>query len=320
VILVTDRFETIRAVVECMRRQTIADRLEVIIAAPTRAALGASDTDLEGFAAVQVLEVGSVDLFDAARAACIRAAQAPVVFVGETHTLAHRGFAEALLRAHAAGWPVVVPGLGNANPDNVLSWSVFLLDYGRSLHRLPAREVHYTPTHNVSFLKEALLELGPGLGRSLSHGEDLSATFRERGHRTYREPAARLDHINISRFAPWVGERFVHGLLIAEQRNRQWSWLRRLAYIAGAPLIPAVLLYRLRDSVRLARQDARLPFGTIPTMIMGAVISSFGEMVGYALGGAWNAQRRMTPYEMHKVRYISRPAQLPLGAGPAGEP
>jgi hypothetical protein len=312
VVLVTDRFETIRAVVECLRRQTIHEGLELVIAAPSRAALGAADGDLQGFAAVQVVEVGSVDRFDAPRAAAIRAAQAPIVFVGETHTLAHPGFAEALLRAHAAGWAVVVPGLGNANPDNALSWAIFLLDYGRSFHRLPGGEVNYAPTHNASFRREVLLDLGPALGPSLSHGEDLTAVLRERGHRTYREPSARLDHINVSRLRPWIGERFIHGLLIAGRRNQRWSWFTRLVYFFGSPLIPVVLVFRQRETVQLARKDARLPLGTIPALIVGAVVSSIGEMIGYAIGAAWSAESRMTPYEMHKVRYISRPARLPF--------
>ncbi len=305
VVLATDCLDTIRGVVECLRRQTVRDRVELVIAVPSLAALDARDPALQGFASVRVVGVGSVQHLHAARAAAVRAAEAPFVFVGETHSLPHPGFAEALLRRHTDGWPVVVPGFGNANPDGALSWAIFLLDYGRSLHSGPAGEVPWIPSHNVSFEKEALLALGPALEVGLAHGDELTVRFRERGQRAYLEPDARIDHLNISRPAPWIGERFFCGLLLAARRIRRWSALRRLVYVAGSPLIPAVMLYRLRDKVALARQDAPLPLGTVATMAAGAVISSVGEMVGYALGVVWGAEWRMAEYELHKVRYTT---------------
>ena len=62
-----------------------------------------------GFAAFRVVEHDPMQL-PAARAAGVRAAGAPVVFVGETHTYPHERWAEALIAAHEHAWTAVTPG------------------------------------------------------------------------------------------------------------------------------------------------------------------------------------------------------------------
>jgi hypothetical protein len=95
VILGTDLYETVRPVVECLRRQTVKDRVELVIIAPRRASLGMSDADGEGLAAVRFVEVGDVSLLAVARAAGVHAATAPIVVIGETHTYPDPGWGES---------------------------------------------------------------------------------------------------------------------------------------------------------------------------------------------------------------------------------
>jgi Glycosyl transferase family 2 len=305
VILATDRYETIRPVVECLRRQTVKDRVELVVVAPRREPLELDDVESDGLAGVRIVETANVETFAAARAAAVRASSAPVIVIGETHTYPHPGWAEALIKAHAHPCAVVVPGFGNANPQGALSWAIFLLDYGRWLAGLPAGETSLAPTHNSSYKRGMLLELGPALETALAHGDAMAVACRERGHRAYFEPAARIDHLNISRPGPWLYERFLAGLLIAGRRAARWPWWTRLLYLGGSPLIPAVVLSRLWGALRLARRQSRLPAGTLPALLVGAVISAVGEAVGYARGSGRGAAVQMTEYELHKVRYAS---------------
>jgi len=174
VILGTDLYETVRPVVECLRRQTVKDRLELVIIAPRRSSLGMSDADGEGLAAVRFVEVGDVSRLAVARAAGVHAATAPIVVIGETHTYPDPSWAEALIRAHEGPWAVIVPGFGNANPNGPLSWAIFLLDYGRWLAGLPAGEIGLAPTHNSSYKREVLLSIGPALETTLAHGDEMT--------------------------------------------------------------------------------------------------------------------------------------------------
>jgi hypothetical protein len=304
VILGTDLYETVRPVVECLRRQTVKDRLELVIIAPRRSSLGMSDADGEGLAAVRFVEVGDVSRLAVARAAGVRAATAPIVVIGETHTYPDPSWAEALIRAHEGPWAVIVPGFGNANPNGALSWAIFLLDYGRWLAGLPAGEIGLAPTHNSSYKREVLLSIGPALETTLAHGDEMTLKLKSGAHRTYFEPSAVIDHLNVTQIAPWLHERFLGGRVIAGRRALRWPWWMRLLYVVASPLIPVVVLSRIWPGVRHARRETRLPFGTLPAIIIGAMVSAMGEMVGYAWGVGTGVEEQMTEYEVHKVRYV----------------
>jgi hypothetical protein len=305
VILGTDLYETVRPVVKCLRRQTVKDRLELVIIAPRRESFGMSDAEGEGLAAVRFVAVGDVSRLAVARAAGVHAATAPIVVIGETHTYPDPRWAEALIRAHQGQpWAVIVPGFGNANPNGPLSWAIFLLDYGRWLAGLPAGEIGLTPTHNSSYKREVLLSMGPALETALAHGDEMTLRLKSGGHRTYFAPSAVIDHLNVTQLAPWLHERFLGGRLIAGRRAMRWAWWMRLLYIVGSPLIPAVVLSRIWRGVRQARRQTRLPFGTLSALISAAMVSGMGELVGYTWGMGTGAEAQMTEYEMHKVWYV----------------
>lgn len=306
VIVVTDSFATIARVFERLAEQTTADKIELVIVAPAKERVEVDNARRGNLGAVKVVNVESIKPMAPARAAGVRAASAPVVFLGETHSFPHPGFAAALLRAHEEPWDIVVPGLGNANPDGVWSWASFLMDYGQWLEDLPAGEIPGGPTWNVSYKRSVLMELNGRLERALSSGDELPIALRERGSRAYFEPAARIAHINVGRHG-WTDERYLSGLMVGSHRKAIWSRGRRLAYVFASPLIPAVILARIMRPVAVLVRRRALPLGTIPALIAGAMVRTMGEVVGYLVGASSEAQSRMEEYELHKTRYVARP-------------
>jgi hypothetical protein len=307
VIIVTDSFATIRRVFERLVDQTLADRIEVVIVAPANARLDVDNTKLGRLAAVKVVNVATIRPIAPARAAGVRAASAPVVFLGETHSFPDPGFAAALVRAHEQSWDIVVPGIGNANPDCVWSWAAFIMDYGQWLEYLPAGQIAGGPTWNASYKRSVLLDLDGRLERVLSSGDELPITLRERGSRAYFEPAARIGHVNVGRRG-WTYERYLSGLMVGSQRRAMWSRSRRLVYAFASPLIPAVILSRIVRPVRVLGRRRALPRGTVPTLIAGAIVRTIGEVVGYLAGASSEEQGRMEEYELHKLRYVAGPS------------
>jgi hypothetical protein len=305
VVLATDHYETIRPVIQHLRKQTIREQLEVVIVGAYGISADVPRSELGEFGRFEVLEVESLLPIGPSRAAGVRSCRSPLVFIGETHTYAHPTWAETLIRTHGskAG---IVPGFGNANPKTALSWAIFLLDYGQFFHLVPARETDVAPSHNGSFKRDALLSLGPALDDALTQGDRLTAALREAGHRVYFEPEARIDHLNIARPAPWIEERFLCGRLISGRRAERWPLHRRVVYFCGSPLIPGLLLFRRRKGLWLAWRSGQLPAGTIPAIVAGVLISTVGEMVGFVLGPGPNSEPKMMEYELHKVRYASR--------------
>ena len=303
VILATDAYPTIEPVVRRLRAQTVAHRLELVIVTP-RPEEVRREAGPGGLAALVVVGVESLVPLAAARAAGVRAATGPVVFVGETHTYPEEGWAEALIDEHAGDWAAVVPGFGNANPSGALSWAAFLSDYGAWLASLERRELSLIPTYNTAYKRSALLELEPRLDVLLSTGDELIVELRAAGRRFVFQPSARIDHANVARRGAWLLERYLGGLLTANSRMARWSRGRRLLYAAGSPLIPVVVLARIAGGVSAARQAHGIPLAVYPALLLGAVIGAAGELVGYLGGPVTWADRRMTEYEIHRLRYL----------------
>lgn len=304
VVLVTDTYPSIRAVIERFQRQTVRKRLEVVMVIPSAEAPGTEEALRAGFGAVRIVPVDSIVPLAKARAKGVRAATAPLVFIGETHSYPHPRMAESLIEAHASPCAVVVPAFLNANPDGPLSWAAFLSDYGVWVDGLPAQDLGTVPTYNAAFRRAFLLGFEERLELALSQGEEMRAGLRALGERARFEPAARIDHANVSRLAPWLHQRYLVGRIVAANRSGRWSPIRRLAYVFGSPLIPVVLMVRRRKGVREASRWS-MPPGTVPALVLGNVVKAVGEMVGYAGGAPPSLHDRLDEYEVHKLAYTS---------------
>lgn len=308
VILATDSYRTIRPVIARLREQSLCARIEIVVVLPAGHPRDLDPAALEGFAAVRCVEVPAVKPLGGARAAGIRAATAPVVVVGETHSFPCAGWAEALLEAHQGPWAVVIPAFLNANAESPLSWAAFLRDYGVWMEGLPARPAELVPPYNTAVKREVLLGFGDRLERMISQGDELAAALRAGGHRAFFEPAARIEHANVSRPGAWFAQRFIVGRLLGAVRASRWSWPRRILYLCGSPLIPAVILARLRECVGQARRTGALPAGSLPALTLCAVVCAAGEAVSYLFGGGPDLVLRCDEYELFKLRYTALPA------------
>jgi hypothetical protein len=305
VILATDSYETIKAVIERLRRQTLRQDIELVLVAPSTTAVDEALAYREEFAAMKVVEANFSDI-STARAVGIRCATAPLIYVAETHSYARPNLAEVLIPALTDSWAAVTPAIGNANPKSALSWAAFLSDYGQWAEGLPAGEIPAPPPHNAVFRRDVLLELGDRLEPALGLSDELPRWMHAHGHRTYFEPAAQIDHVNVTRPWDWACERFVSGWVVASHRAQNWSLRRRLLYVGGSIFIPPVLLWRVLPGVRQNMRRRHLPVATFPAMIAAAILKSLGELCGYIGGTPTYAEHQMLHYEMHKLRYLAR--------------
>jgi hypothetical protein len=305
VVLVTDHYETVSLVVACLAAQTIRDRVEIVIVLPQGCGHEVPRDDLAIFAGVRTVEVPSIRPMPPARAAGVRAAAAPVVFIGETHSFPHPQFAEFLVKAHEGEWDVVVPGLLNANPSTPKSWAAFVLDYGYWLASLSPSPIGNGPTWNASYKREVLVELGERLDTALSSGDDLPRELRARNRRVYFEPRAVIDHTNVE-VSGWADERFLSGLVVGANRGKRWSRLRRAFYFAASPLIPFVLLYRAGRPIQILLRHRTMPRGSLAAIVTGAFVRTIGEAAGYLRGITPEAEQRMEEYELYKLRFATK--------------
>lgn len=306
IILPADKPESILGVLDHLKKQTIASLLEIVFATPSASAFDELRSTLTEFHSVNVLELQDLSSLGEARALATKAACAPCVFLGETHSFASvPEWAERLVARHREGWAVVVPGFRNANPGPLLSWAGFLLDYGGWIDDQPAGEIDYWPLNNSCCDRAAILESADDLTHALSYGDQLILALRTSGHRVYFEPEAALSHLNVSRWKEWLDENWIGGHLVARYRSRDWSLIRRWVYVCASPAIAVVLFGRIWRPAWHAIRRLNLPIAIMPTLLLGAIAKALGELVGYTHFGTDEAsERRMTEYELHKVKYI----------------
>lgn len=308
VVLATDTYDTIRPVIASLEAQTIANQLELVLVSPFPETFDSAASNLTAFHSVRIEKTQLPFFLGFARADGVRAASAPVVFLVETHAYPDPEFAEKMLAVLSGEWSVAVPGFRNANPETSLSWAGFLSDYGAWTDTLPASETRRHPPYNIAIKKSALLEFGERMGHAINFGDEMYLGLEARGHRAWFDPAARIQHVNLSRFGPWLHERFIAGELIGGYRSARWGWSRRLAYALGSPLIPIIILARVYGGMRDIRKRHRLPRGTVTAIIAGAIVKAAGELRGYVLGTPEAAEVEMTGYEIRKVAFNSREA------------
>jgi hypothetical protein len=312
VVITPDTFETVRATVRHLRAQSDRERLELVIVAPAADALALDEAEVRDFFGHQVIEVGAMTSTARARAAGVRAACAPVVAFAEDHAFPSRGWAEALLARHAEGWSAVAPVMANANPRAAISWANLLVEYAPWMEGARGGEREHLPGHNGSYKRDVLLVYGDRLEAMLDAESVLHWDLRARGHKLYLEPRARTLHLNFTAALPSAVLRFNGGRLFASARARGWSRARRLAFVAGSPLIPFVRFARVARSLPKVER----PRGTMAAVFAALACDGAGELFGYAFG-AGRSMEKLSDMEFHRHRYISRRGRASASAGGA---
>ena len=306
-LITPDTFETVRQTTRCVVRQSVANRIELVIIAPAHARIDVDASLVEPLAAVQVVQLPSVTPTGPARAAAIRAAQAPVVVFAEEHCYPAPGWAEALIEAHRGDHAAVGPAMKNANPDTMVSWADFLIGYGPWAAPMVRREMDLLPGHNSSYKRALLLGYGDALDTLMEAETVLLWDLRSKGHRLLLEPAAQAAHVNFGLWPSWVAVSFHNGRAFGATRAADWSLVKRLAYTAASPLIPIVRLARTLGHARRLGRGTWFLARVVPTLCVGLGLDALGQMVGYAIG-AGNAHEKMAEFEWHRMQHTRRGA------------
>jgi hypothetical protein len=306
VVLITpDSFDTIRQTTKCIVRQSVRDRIELVIVAPAAARIDVDESLAAPLAGVQIVRLQSVTPTGPARAAAIRAARAPLVAFAEEHCFPAPGWAEALIEAHRGDHAAVGPAMRNANPDTVVSWADFLIGYGPWAAPIERREMEYLPGHNSSYKRARLLAYDESLDSLMEAETVLMWDLRSKGHRLLLEPAAQTAHMNFGLWGPWLAVSFHNGRAFADTRASSWSRVRRLAFAAGSPLIPLVRLARTLGNARRLGRGPWFLSRLVPTLCVGLTFDAIGQMIGYA-AGAGAAHEKMAEFEWHRMQHTRR--------------
>jgi Glycosyl transferase family 2 len=310
VIIAADRYQTIRQTVRHLSAQTGHEQLELVIVTQSSKTFELDRTETAGLCRVQVLEIPAILPLALATTAGIRRATAPLVVLAESHAFPAPGWAQALIEAHRQPWAAVGAVIANANPG-IISWANLFVDYGRCVETASPENVTYLPGHHTSYKRDILLQYDSQLQAVMDSEILLHWDMQAKGNRLRLEPAARIYHVNVSLLAAWLPERFYTGRRFAATRSRHWSFLKRLLYFGGSPLIPLIRVPRVIRDLRASTFPRRRWPLILPAITIGLVAGAVGEMAGY-LFGAGDSMQQTARIELFKLQFVTESDQRKL--------
>lgn len=297
-------YDDIRMTVQHLRAQTTQSHLELVIIAPSAAALNLDEGDMDGFWGHQIVEYPAMPSIARANAAGVRRARAGIVALAEDHCFPEPQWAATLIERHREPWAAVGPVILNANPTSAVSWCDYLIGYGPWTESSSASEVDFLPGHNSSYKQDVLLGYGNGLEDMLEAETVLHFDLRRQGHRLLLEPAARSAHLNIALMSSWLPIQFHNGRMFGGTRALNWSWGRRLFYSAASPLIPFVRLWRIARHLPRSGRTSPRPMSVLPLLLIGLACDGVGQMCGYLLG-VGQASTKLNKYEFRRPDHVT---------------
>jgi len=308
VTLTDGSYDVCAAAVRHFARQSVLEKVELIVVCATRDALGEVDEEtFRGFHSVKLLPIGTFDTTAEGVAAAVRAASAPLVGLIEEHDFLPPNLAEVVIREMADETVQAVGfGMEPANPG-VVAWAHLYLQFGIAVAPVRSGGAPCLGGHHAVYRRKLLLGYGDDLVDVLGNEAVLHEDLRRRGHRMFMTGDAVTEHLQISRIADLVRHEFISQRSYAAARASvmKWSPARRLGYALGSPAIPALRLARAVPAVLRTPEGRRLLPRIIGPMTVGAVSGAAGEAVGYLAGGSETGERARLDIELHRRSYLN---------------
>ena len=307
VITTVGGFESIRTVIEHLKKQTMADRLEVIIVSTPMRLTAADEAELKHFSNSIIMEADMDNGLSDAWVDAVNESSAPIVAFGENHAFPVPQWAEALIEAHDGPWAAVGSVIRNANPGSINSWAQLFMTYGPWTGPIESGDAVDLPGHNSSYKRSVLLEYGKELKYMLVRANIMHMDLRARGYKLYMEKRAAVIHINISKTSSILPDLFYNGQLYTASlaHYKRWSAPKK---IFRALLEPLIILRHFQGTIQSLDRDGqreKLMPAALPIIIAGLTAHFFGKLKGYAAGFG-NAQQKINSYEFDRFKHLTR--------------
>lgn len=307
IVLLPTEYESRRAAIAELARQTIRQQIELVLVAPQNLALALDPAELKSFGAWNLVRIEHFSSPGQATAEGVRSAQAPLVTYLEEHAFPAPTWAEAIVAAHQGAYAAVGNAMENGNPKTLCSWMNMYEEFGPIVAPAASHPTNYLGGHNTTYKRRVLLTYRERLGRLLDNESALHIDLRAQGYQLYLEGRAVSRHVNLSEPFAYFRQNFFGQRSFAALRAEtgKWSLAKRALYVFAAPLIPLVRLRRIvREIARTGRTAQLLPRGLI-FLVPALCAGTLGEVTGYLFGDSAGNIRRKAQAELYRSDYVA---------------
>ncbi|HET7458846.1 MAG TPA: glycosyltransferase [Gemmatimonadaceae bacterium] len=214
------------------------------------------------------------------------AATGDVVALTDDHVVADRNWLETLTRqASGDDADVVGGGVDNARRDRAVDWAAYFAEYGFYAPTRPEARPEEVPSllagANVAYKRRVVADVvawaQQGDWETVAHDK-----LRARGSVFRFARTAAVYQNDSYRIGDFCVDRYRNGRDYARRRLVEESEAKRWVLLAGSPLLPFVLTWRVSRAA--ARSRLRAFARALPATFLFLACWSLGEAVGYAKG------------------------------------
>lgn len=303
ILVASEGRRSILKVIERLQVQSVANKLEILIACHGIYAEELRSLSTSSFHGVRVIEA-DLSTSARARAAAIKEATADIVVFAEDHALPIGiQWAEDFIQSHQYPHAAVGPVIRNANPATVTSWANLVIEYGPWLHRREPGPAVTIAGHNSSYKREILIQYNDRLACMLESEWVLHLDLIGKGHTLWIDPKIQVEHINFSLVNRAVQLRFFGGWMFAASRAKTWTIAKRLFYAISFPAIATTRFLRLCRHFLNSPEASPHAWRCLPASFFYLLCDASGEAIGYTFGDL-GKRPRLGQLEYHRWKNI----------------
>lgn len=223
---------------------------------------------------------GGREHHDELRAIGMAATHGEIIAFLEDHVRPAPNWAECVIKIHRQSCAVVGGAIENG-VRRPLNWAVYYCDLGKYQNPIPAGESSIASTVNNSYKRTALESIEP-VWCEVFNETIVNSALMERGEKIILSPEIVVyQYRSHLKFNIALKEFFIWGKSYARTRRKLVSNGKRSLYFILAPLLPAVLLYRMARRVISRGRFGGAFVQAFPLTAIMTVSWSLGEMSGY---------------------------------------
>ncbi|HET6566718.1 MAG TPA: hypothetical protein VFG50_02065 [Rhodothermales bacterium] len=213
----------------------------------------------------------------------IARARGEQIAVTDTLTLFDAGWVDAALCACTPERPIAGGAVEPLPVQSLVNWAAYFCDYGQFMRPLQGGTSRELPGTNVTF-KRTLLEHASAYTQPSFWKTYWCRALAADGVPLTSVPSMVAFHAKEYRLGSLLLRRYRHGRCFGGMRNEQLSVGRRVAYLAGSPLLPVLFLLRMTRTFLPKRRFRRQFFASLPFSVLALASWSIGEAFGYLAG------------------------------------
>jgi hypothetical protein len=186
-------------------------------------------------------------------------------------------------KAHLLPNAAIGGAVENDSRERSFDWAVYLSDYGKYMPPLRAGETGALPGNNLSYKRAALERMNESWEAGIFE-TFLNEELKRGGQKLYLAPSAIVHHRKSYDPKETVVRYYHHARGYGGMRRAGAPVLKRLVFIAGSLLLPALLPARIAlGALRKGRQTKAI-LRSLPHLFVLMASWSLGEFCGYVFG------------------------------------